>query len=283
MDPQLAVLFAVLSAVLAVVGILLGIRNWVYGGSVVRVEFELARTSSWGAIITRPIAAWKSSTGEELQPSKTLPGTQVDLAKVTVRNLGRTSATVYDVGLRIGRPPSARGSWTAQPQFFTDAGETEDRVRLEAHDVRVFYFHIIPILRGARIQFGEGDLAVRAAVNTGVGKWRLSRRWRRGRWNVWVVQGDQDRSIIGKPLTSREQARLWVELLRDFDGAREIWVRQIADQAADEVDAGLSRDEVCARVLETHRLFGTPPDQRAEEFYIRMLVDNLIALRDREE
>jgi len=279
LDPRIAILFAALSAALAILSAVLSIRNWIYGGSVVRVEFELARRDSWGSLITRPVAAWKQSSGVELVGGKP-QGTHVDLAKVTVRNLGRTAATVYDVGLRIGPPPTAGGSWTGQPNFYADIGERDARVRLEAHDVRVFYFHTIPIIRAAREQFGGSTLAVRAAVSTGTGRTHLSRRWYRGRWNVWVTRNDLDRSIIGKPLTMREQARLWVELLQDFDGPRDIWIRQIADKAADLVDAGLPRAEAISQVLDLHKRFGKPVDQRAEELYIKMLIENLYVVRD---
>lgn len=270
--------FASISAILALIGIGLTIRNWVYGGSVIRVELELARREDLGTLVAGTVARWRQGDGEELLSG--IRGAQVDLAKITVRNLGRTAATVHDVGLRVGRPPTAGGSWTAMASRLLPLGETSSVVRIEAHDVKVFYFHTMPIIRGARKRFGDGPLAFRAAVMTGVGKQRLSRRWYHRKWNVWVLRGNGDRSILDKPLTTREQARLWVELVEMIYEPSIIWVRQITNEAARLVDAGQDRDEIYENLLALHAMFGDSENPDRDHSFIRALTNDLVTLRD---
>jgi hypothetical protein len=270
--------FAAITAVLAIISVGLTIRNWLYGGSVIRVELELARRDDWGALISGTVGRWRQGDHEKLLSG--ISPSQVDLAKVTVRNLGRTAATIHDVGLRVGRPPVARGSWTAMANRLLDLGESSSVVRIEAHDVKVFYFHTMPIIRGARKEFGDGPLAFRAAVMTGIGKQRLSRRWRGHTWNVWILNESGDRSIVDLPLTLREQARLWVELTEQIYSPSTLWVRQITNEAARLVEAGENRDQIAARLTQLYEIFGPSKTRDRDLGFMRALTDDLIKLRD---
>lgn len=274
--------FAVVSAILASLGVGLTIRNWFYGGSVIRVELELAREEAWGGIISGTVARWLVGDDEQLQRLGGMNGAFIDIAKVTVRNLGRTAATVHDVGLRAGRPPVPRDSWTAMANPLLPLGETASVVRIEAHDVKVFYFHTVPILRSAQKHFGPGPLAFRAAVMTGVGRGRLSARWRNRRWNVWVVKGEGDRSIVDKPLSMREQARLWTELTKEIYRPDSSRVRQISDHAARLVDIGSSRDEILAELATINSIFGVSERPDREARFMEALTDHLVQIREDE-
>lgn len=159
-------------------------------------------------------------------------------------------------------------------------GETSSVVRIEAHDVKVFYFHTMPIIRGARKTFGDGPLAFRAAVMTGVGKQRLSPRWYHRKWNVWVLQGQGDRSILDKPLTTREQARLWVELTEEIYEPSILWVKQITDEAARLVDAGEDRDAINQKLLERYAIFGKSETPHRDRDFIGAITEYLVELRD---
>lgn len=271
------ILFATLTATFAVVGIGLTIRNWFYGGSVIRVELDLARRDDWGALITGTVARWRQGDDEQLL--KRIGGGQVDLVKVTLRNLGRTAATVHDIGLRAGRPPVPRGTWTAMANRLLEPGETSAVVRIEPHDAKIFYFHTMPILRGAHAEFGDGPLAFRAAVMTGVGKARLSPRWRRCKWNVWVIRGAGDRSIVDAPLSTREQARLWVELTEEVWEPSTIWVRQITNEAARLADAGQDPEAIYQGLIKLHSVFGKSDHADRDHMFMRALTDHLVELR----
>lgn len=271
--PPVQVVFAVLTATFATIGILLTIRNWVYGGSVIRVVFELGRRDDWGALATGAVSSWRDGSAEKMLTA--FRATQVDVVKVTVRNLGRTAATILDVGLCVGPGPVPRGSWTAMPNDLLEPGQITEPVRIEAHDAKVFLFHFVPILRGARIEFGEGTLAFRASVNTGTGKTKLSRRRRGTNWNVLVISGTGDRSIRDQPLNTRDLARLWVELTADVYKPPEIWVRQITGEAARLVDDGVTRVEIEARLKDLLAIFGKSEDPRRDVAFVEALLDYL--------
>lgn len=276
MTPE-QLIVAALSAIVGLVGIVLTIRNWIYGGSVIRVEMDLCRRDAMGGLVSGSIATWHRK-GEAALVSMT-GDAQVDLVKVTVRNHGRTSATIHDVGLRGGPAPVPLRQWTIRPNFFSEPGEMKEPVRIEAHDVKVFYFHSVPLLRAARQEFGGRPLAFRAAVMTGTGKQRLSRCMSRGKWNVWTVRETGDRSITGQVLTTREQARLWVELTAKVYEPDLLWVRQIADEAAKLVDRGLDRDEAYEKMTKLIRIFPVEPDEYRWRGFCNGLLLHLIKLR----
>jgi hypothetical protein len=275
-------IFATISALVALLGVVLTLRNWVYGGSVIRVELELARRESWGAVVSGTVARWRSGVGTDIFDGLRLmpQGVNVDLIKITVRNLGRTAATVHDVGLRIGPPPTAKGSWTGMPLRLLPLGETAGTVRVEAHDAKIFYFHAIPILRGARQTFGNVPLAVRGSVSTGVGKQRLSPRWHQRKWNVWRVKGDVDRSVSGVPLSTREQARLWVEITEDTFEPSIVWVRQITDKAADLADSGMSLNDMRDELAKLYAIFGPQQEPSRDASFMDAISDYLVRSRE---
>lgn len=270
-------LLAASSVILGLITIFLTIRNWIYGGSVIRVEIELSRRDSMGGLITAPIGTWRRKGIEAVPP---LTGNaQVDLVKVTVRNLGRTPATIHDVGLRGGKAPIPFSRWTVRPNVFSEPGEKEEPLRIEAHDVKVFYFHSIPLLRAARERFGEQPLAFRASVMTGTGRERLSRCLKGGKWNVWTVEETGARSVTGRLLTTREQARLWVELTEKIYEPNFVWVRQAADHAAELVDQGLEAKDAYEQMTERIRIFGVAENDPRWRSFAHALLWHLIELR----
>lgn len=274
-------LVAVLSVVVGLVGVGLTIRNWFYGGSVIRVELDLGRRDPLGGLVTGTVSRWRDKDNTAVLATQW--GAQVDLVKVTVRNLGRTPATIHEVGLRGGSTLVPLQHWTAQPNFLVEPGETGEPLRIEAHDVKVFYFHALPVVRAARVRFGDGPLAFRAAVMTGTGKQRLSRCWRRGKWNIWTVQGAGDRCITGQILTTREQARLWVELTQNVYEPDMLWVRQISDQAAKLVEQGVNRDDAHENLTTLLGTFGVKREGHGSREFINGLVNHLITLRTEAE
>lgn len=274
-------IFAVLSVAFGLTGIVLTIRNWFYGGSVIRVELELGRRDAMGGLVTGTVTRWRDKDNAAVLATRW--GAQVDLVKVTVRNLGRTSATIHDVGLRGGLAPMPKGQWTFHPNSLVEPGVTAEPARIEAHDVKVFYFHALPIVRAAREEFGAGPLAFRATVMTGTGKRRLSGRWRGGHWNIWTARGSGDRSITGQVLTTREQARLWVELTREVYEPDTLWVRQVSDEAAQLVDQGADRDVAYEKLTTFLDIFGVKQENHRSRDFVSALLDHLIKLRTEAE
>lgn len=270
-------LLAASTSILGLISLGLAIRSWIYGGSVIRVDVELSRRDSMGGLITGSVATWREGGSNAVLP--VTGNAQVDLIKVTVRNLGRTAATIHDVGMRGGKTPIPLRRWTARPNFFSKPGEMAEPLRIEAHDVKVFYFHLIPLLRAARRQFGDQPLAFRASVMTGTGKERLSRCMKGGKWNVWTVRETGDRSITGELLTTREHARLWVELTEEIYKPDFLWVRQAADHAAELVDQGLGAKEAYGKMTERISIFGVAEDDQRWRSFANALLWELTELR----
>ncbi|UKA52174.1 hypothetical protein LFT48_21690 (plasmid) [Arthrobacter sp. FW305-123] len=265
------------TTILGLISLVLAMRSWIYGGSVIRVDMELCRRDSMGGLITGSVATWRQGGIDAVLPVS--GNAQVDLVKVTVRNLGRTAATIHDVGLRGGKTPIPLRQWTARPNQFSQPGEMAEPLRVEAHDVKVFYFHSIPVLRTARRRFGDRPLAFRASVMTGTGKERLSRCLKGRKWNVWAVKEPGDRSITGELLTTREQARLWVELTDQIYKPEFLWVRQAADHAAELVDQGFEAEEAYEKMTERIRIFGVAEDDHRWQSFAHALLWDLIKLR----
>jgi hypothetical protein len=276
MTPE-QLIVAALSGLVGLAGVVLTIRNWIYGGSVIRVEIDLCRRDAMGRLVTGTLATWRKKGSAAVV--STTDDAQVDLVKVTVRNHGRTSATIHDVGLRGGPAPIPLKQWTVRPNFFSEPGELTEPVRIEAHDVKVFYFHSVPLLRAARQEFGARPLAFRAAVMTGIGKQRLSGWMSRRKWNVWTVKETGDRSNTGEVLTTREQARLWVELTANVYEPSLLWVTQIADEAAMLVDKGLEREEAYEKLTKLIRIFPVEVDEYRWRGFCHGLLMHLIKLR----
>lgn len=100
-----------IAAVSLLVTVFLSLRSWYYGGAVIRVEIDLMERRWMGADVIGSIARWKSGEGLNTTQRR---GLRLDIVKLTVRNKGRTAATIMDPGLRIGRPPVPTGTWTTE-------------------------------------------------------------------------------------------------------------------------------------------------------------------------
>lgn len=181
--------------VAAVIAIAWGVREWYYGGSVLRVSFELGRTDGKVLLHTFPVDFIDPQTLNRRFEWR-LEGPTIDVAVITVSNRGRTPATILAPGLAFTSKGAEElrvsgtlvaGSW----------GEQEHRVRIEAHDSRAFVFVLQPMVDVAeadvRFQTPQGsneDLWARAVVTSGTGKIRRSpkRVWTAGKWHArkWV-------------------------------------------------------------------------------------------------
>lgn len=185
------------------------VREWIYGGSVLRVRFELGYTD--GMQIVR--AAPRDFTEPDLVGrhfDRRITNPALDVAVITVTNRGRTAATVLHPGLRF----TMRG---VAPVFIGGMpldgfGEPNDRVRIEAHDSRVFVMPLSAMVRMARAdtnyqkaQGANPPLYARAQVSSGTGRVKRSRRFayrgtriRDGRWAVKLP-------LRGRPLGIEEE------------------------------------------------------------------------------
>lgn len=235
MEPPWSLVLAALSLLVTV---FLSARSWYYGGTVIKVEIDLMERRWMGADLTGSIARWKSGVGLHAAPRR---GLRLDIVRLTVRNKGRTAATIMEPGLRIGHLPVPSGTWTFMPQRLLDDGETKSVVRIEAHDAKVFYFYLVPIVRGARDEFGDTPLAVRGAITTGTGKTRLSPRWRRKspgwRWNVLTLTKGVD-WIGTESLTIADRLWLWSELTEFIYEPPKTIAPQLVTEAARRAESG---------------------------------------------
>lgn len=172
-------LLPLLLPLIPVLALLWAIQSYRRGGSVVRVEFEVGKLDAAGALIKAKPAAWSDAKDPAEALNVKVDPMNIDVGVVTVRNLGRTSATVTDVGLFVGYQkwkPVHYGGVLISP------GETGTRHRIEAHDSRRFVFELWGPIELARQDLDKVNIPVQARVETGTGKQRRSRRW--GRWKV---------------------------------------------------------------------------------------------------
>ena len=177
-------------------------HSWLRGGSVVRVELELGKLDPDGKLVRAVSKKWRRGV-PVLEISDTLINPMhVDIAVVTVRNLGRTPSTITKPGLLFGQGRHAvhYGGVLLAP------GELSNRVRVEAHDSQEFVFPIAGMAMDARQGVGQGRRGVeprtikaRAQVTTGTGKVRRSSR--RTGWNV----EPEGRGVGGGTLTIEAQ------------------------------------------------------------------------------
>lgn len=173
-----------------VIAIAWGAREWYYGGSVLKVSFELGQTNGKALARAMPVDFIDPQTVNRRFAWR-LEGPLIDVAVITVSNRGRTPATIVNPGLvftsRAAEPLRAAGVLV---EGF--GSEQEHRVRIEAHDSRVFVFMLQSMVDVAvkdihfqTPQGTNGDLWARAIVTSGTGKDRRSSRmvWSKGRWN----------------------------------------------------------------------------------------------------
>lgn len=228
----------VIAALSSLTTAFLSVRSWYYGGAVITVEIELMERRWMGADLTGSVARWKSGVGL-LAGSRR--GLRLDIVRLTVRNKGRTAATIMDPGLRVGRPPVPSGSWTIMAQRPLEDGETKPVVRIESHDAKVFYFYLVPMVRGAREEFGDGPLAMRGAITTGTGKTRLSPRWRRKlagwTWNLLTFAKGVD-WIGSEPPTIADRLWLWSEVTSFVYEPPKTIAPQLVQEASRRAEAG---------------------------------------------
>lgn len=179
----------------AVLALAWGIREWVYGGSMLRVQFELGYTDGLQLVRAGPTDfADPDAVGRHF--GRRIANPAIDVAVITVINKGRTAATVLRPGLHFTMRGVAPVFVGGRP--LGDLGEESDRVRVEAHDTRTF---VMPL--GAMVRVANADVTfqqalgmhhaiyARAQVTSGTGRvkrsWRFVRNGRRIADNRWKV------------------------------------------------------------------------------------------------
>lgn len=253
------------------------IRNWYYGGSVIKVEIELMERRWLGADLIGSVDRWKRSDGMLAAPRR---GLRLDIVKLTVRNKGRTAATIMDPGLRLGTPPVPRRNWTAMPIRLLKDGETDTRVRIETHDAKVFYFLLEPLIRNARAEFGDVAIAARGAITTGTGKVRLSPRWRRRvpwTWNILTLPRGVD--WIGKEsLTLADRLWLWSEVTSVVYEPSKAIAPQIVQEAARHAAAGADAKAIGDELDKLLAILASRDESTALRSWFRSLADEAVRL-----
>lgn len=278
MIPELSL---AVSVVFAVVGVILTVRNWVYGGSVIKVELDLVQWRWMGADITGSVARWAAG---DIPASERPDPLRLDVIKITVRNLGRTAATAMDPGLQIVEPRGQYGAQTHLATRLLEPGATELPLRVEAHDAKEFYFLLAPIIRGVRADLANVPIKARASITTGTGKAKLSPRWRRSRetwlstWNILTLPAGVD--WIGKePATLRSRLWLWAEetsVIFAVDlSIRPQFVLEAARRAAD----GENHATINSGLLHLRSVLRTGAASSVDDQWLSMLSEEAVKLR----
>ncbi len=186
-----------------------GVREWIYGGSVLRVKFELGYTDGIQSVRASPFDFTEpGKVGRHFSRRMTNPA--LDVAVITVINRGRTAATVLQPGLRFVMRGVAPVFIGGMP--LADLGEPDDRVRVEAHDSCVFVMPLGAMVRMAMtdtdFQKAQGTvhpLYARAQITSGTGRVKRSRRFTCSRWRIqdgrWAVR----LPLRGRPLKVEEE------------------------------------------------------------------------------
>lgn len=200
----------VLLFIVALGALLWTIRETIYGGSVLKVTLELGRTDGKQMMSAPPNDFVDPQTVYRRMPQQRLDQIAVDVAIITVVNKGRTPATILQPALEFtssGAAPVRVSSALLGGKW----GEGDYRVRLEAHDSRVFTMLLQPMADAARsdIQLQKpqgvgGEIWARGIVTAGTGKLRRSPRrtrrkgllWGDGRWKVRTPLLDNDPSPV---------------------------------------------------------------------------------------
>jgi len=194
---------------LAALALIWGIREWIYGGSVLVVKLELGFSDGRALIRGAPIDFKEPGALQRLF-DKRITNPALDLAVVTVTNRGRTPATILRPGLQFTM--SGVKPVVVEGILLGDLGEASARVRIEAHDSCTFVMPLGGMVATARsdtdFQKAEsmsGALRARAHVTSGTGRAKRSakRTWRDNalRNADWTVQ----LPLRGKPLLVEEE------------------------------------------------------------------------------
>ncbi|MCC4907752.1 hypothetical protein [Microbacterium sp. cx-59] len=280
MEPPWSLVLAALSLLVTV---FLSARSWYYGGAVVTVELDLMERRWMGADLTGSIARWKTGTGLHATPRH---GLRLDIVRLTVRNKGRTAATIMEPGLRVGRQPVPTGSWTIMPPRRLSDGETDPVVRIESHDAKVFYFYLAPMVSGARDEFGDIALAARGAITTGTGETRLSRRWRRSSsgwtWNVLTLPKGVD-WIGSDPPTLADRLWLWSEVTSLVYQPPITIAPQFVQVAAKRAESGEDVESISTALSALQTAFPEGDAFRAREGWLTALAKEAINLASNED
>lgn len=266
MDPVWSLVLAMLSLALSA---FLSVRSWIYGGSVITVQIDLVERRRLGADLTGSVNRWRTEEGWAFTPRR---GLRLDMVKLTIRNKGRTAATIMDPALRIGKPPIPRGTWTFSPQGLLEDGETESVVRLESHDAKVFYFYLAPIVRGNWGQLGDIPLAIRGAITTGTGKTRLSRRWRglSVTWNILRLAPGIDWIGLQTPTTA-DRLWLWSELTWHVYESPKTIAPQLVQEAARHAETGADAKGILAELQKLQDIFPNADSFQARDGWLHAL------------
>lgn len=275
MEPPWSLVLAALSLLVTV---FLSVRSWYYGGAVVTVELDLVERRWMGPDLTGSIARWKKGTGFHATPRS---GLRLDIVRLTVRNKGRTAATIMEPGLRVGRQPIPTGSWTIMPPRRLSDGETDPIVRVESHDAKVFYFFLAPMVSGARDEFGDIALAARGAITTGTGKTRLSPRWRRSpsgwTWNVLSLAKGAD-WIGSDPPTIADRLWLWSEVTSSVYEPPTTLAPQFVREAAKRAESGDDAESISAALAALQTALPSGDGFRVREGWLPALAKEAVIL-----
>jgi hypothetical protein len=198
--------------------------KYVLEGGRIRLEIRPGVVSCGGALLTGPWAGWTKLGVERLGPRGRY---NIEVAVITVANLGRTAVTVSDVGLDFGRShwwTRHRHSISGQPVPFEGLASTSRTARLDPFDERTYLFEVWSLINAAREGRTGKALRVRASVRV-AGK-RLRRRSSRRRG--WRVVEEQDSLIRGHTQTQAETIyRIAWRHLRQ-DGGPDVYASVVA-------------------------------------------------------
>jgi len=186
---------AILTAAAAALGLCWAVLSWRFGGSMLKVELELGYTDGRASVHGSP----RDFDDPGLIPRRfgnRITNPTIDVAVVTVRNRGRTAATVLNPSLRFTQ--SGVEPVVIVGMLIPELGEDDRRVRVEAHDSRVFAMPLAAMVAAADqdIDFQKAlgsrkPVRARAQVTSGTGRVKRSpilqmrdRRFERARWTV---------------------------------------------------------------------------------------------------
>jgi hypothetical protein len=158
------------------------IQHLLVGGRV-RIQMRPAVLTSWATLMKGPRSGWRTGIDGELGPRGRY---NVELADVTIENLGRTAVTVSDFSLDFGRLhwwSWHRHTLGGRPVAFDDGATTTARsVRLEPFDERTVLFDVWQLVEAARSRGPGMSIRARASVRVAGKRRRRRSPWRQSWW-----------------------------------------------------------------------------------------------------